>query len=510
MRSVWRQLAWALVGGGIVAVLGLLSWPRPAASKPVTPTDIDALVREALDVWGVPGVAVAVVRDDEVIYLKGHGVRELGRPEPVTPDTLFPIASCTKGFTTAAMAMLADEGKLDWDDPVRKHVPYFRLYDPAADVAVTLRDLVTHRTGLRNHDLLWYHSPLPQEELIRRLAYLKPDRPFRTTFQYQSTMFTTAGRAVASASGKPWGEFVRERLFEPLGMKTATVTTVAAEKAPDRATGHRRRGDHVEVEPWYRIEEPDAAGSVCASARDLATWARFQLGDGTWQGKRLLSEASLNELHTPQIVVRLEGGTRAMNPDTQQMSYGLGWLLFDHRGHLLWAHAGAIDGFRTYITLVPEKKLAVVLVNNLHQVPMNLPLTNALLDRLLGLPPKDWHAHFVDVTRNREQATAAEVIARAAGRHHGTKPSRPPAALAGTYEHPGYGPSEVVVENGSLVWKWNQITAPLEHFHYDTFLPRHELLKDAEVQFLLGADGEVSGLKVTGVIGVEFKRVKRR
>lgn len=510
MRSVWRPLLWGLLGGGIVAVVGLLCWPRQAVSRPLTTPEIDALVQEAMNVWGVPGVAVAVVRDEEVIYLKGHGVRQLGRSDPITADTLFPIASCTKGFTTAAMAMLADEGKLAWDDPVREHIPYFRLHDPAADAAVTLRDLVTHRTGLRNHDLLWYHSPLPQEELIRRVAYLKPDKPFRTTFQYQSTMFTTAGRAVASASGRPWGEFVRDRLFEPLDMKTATVTTAAAEKVADHATGHRRRGDRIEVEPWYQIEEPDAAGSICASARDLAAWARFQLGDGTWEGKRLLSLTSMTELHTPQIVLRLEGQLRDMNPDTLQMSYGLGWLIYDYRGHLLWAHAGTIDGFRSYITLVPEKKLAVVLLNNLHQVPMNLPLSNTLLDRLLDLPHKDWKTHFVDVERRKEQTTATQLIGRGAGRHHATKPSRPADACAGTYEHPAYGSSEVIVQNGALIWKWNRIECVLDHYHYDTFLPRHELLQDAEAQFLLDADGEVSGLKVTGAIGVEFKRVKPR
>jgi CubicO group peptidase (beta-lactamase class C family) len=510
MRSVWRPLLWGLLGGGIVALVGLLLWPREPAPKPLTATEIDSLVREAMDVWGVPGAALAVIRDDEVICLKGYGVKQLGGGDPVTPDTLFPLASCTKGFTTAAMAMLADEGKLAWDDPVRQHVPYFRLHDPAADAAVNLRDLVTHRTGLRNHDLLWYHSPLAQEELIRRVAHLKPDKPFRTTFQYQSTMFTTAGRAVASASGRPWGEFVRERLFEPLGMKTATVTTAEAEKAADRATGHRRRGDRIEVEPWYRIEEPDAAGSVCASVRDLVTWSRFQLGDGSWEGKRLLSAASMEELHTPQIVLRLEGSLRDMNPDTQQMSYGLGWLIYDYRGHLLWAHAGTIDGFRSYITLVPEKRLAVVLLNNLHQVPMNLPLTNTLLDRLLDLPRKDWNAHFVDAERSKEQTAAGQMIARGTARHRGTKPSRPPEACAGTYEHPAYGPSEVVVRNGALAWKWNRIDCPLEHYHYDTFLPRHELLQDAEVQLLLDADGEVSGLKVSGALGVEFKRVKPR
>lgn len=515
MRSVPRgALGVVLVLVLAVVAIGLLWKPStPPPPPPAAGTDFDTVVREALDAWGVPGAAVAVVRGDEVVYLAGHGVREVGSPERVTPDTLFPIASCTKAFTTTAMAMLVDDGKMRWDDPVRMHVPYFRLHDPVADAAVTLRDLVTHRTGVRSHDLLWYRSPLPQEELIRRVEHLKLDRPFRTTFQYQSVMFTTAGHAVTSASGTPWGEFVEHRIFRPLEMKTATVTTAAAEKAADRATGHRRGADgRAVVMPWYRIETPDAAGSVCASVRDLAQWARFQLGDGTFAGQRLVSSQALAETHTPQVAMRLEGVARDMNPDTLQMSYGLGWLIYDYRGHLLWAHAGTIDGFRTYIALAPREKLAVVLVNNLDKSQMNLPLTNTLLDSLLELPRKDWNAHFRAVSRQQEQEQVKAAQVRLAERRRGTRSSRELAAYAGVYEEPAYGRVEVVVEKEALLWKWDRLTCPLEHFHFDTFVPQHELLQpgevQCEVQFLLDAEGTVSRMSVTGPLGVEFRRVK--
>src|SRR5262249_21837563 len=200
---------------------------------------VNTLVERALEHWHVPGVAVAIVRGDEVIYLKGHGVRSITGDERVTPDTLFPIASCTKSFTTTAMALLVDEGKMSWDDPPRKYVPYFRLSDPLADDAVTLRDLVTHRTGLRSHDLLWYRSPWTQEDIIRRVGRLPLDKPFRTTFQYQSTMFTVAGFAVASASGMSWADFVRKRLLEPLDMKKVYFTTKEIADIADKASPHR-------------------------------------------------------------------------------------------------------------------------------------------------------------------------------------------------------------------------------------------------------------------------------
>src|SRR5437868_2085152 len=224
---------------------------------------LDRAVREALEAWKVPGTAVVIVRDDRILYLQGHGVKEAGGKEAVTPDTLFPLGSCTKAFTTTAMAMLVDEKRMNWDDPVRKHVSFFRLSDPLADSQVTLRDLVTHRTGVGPHDLLWYRAPWTGEEAVRRVGRLPLDRPFRTTFQYQTTMFTAAGLAVASASKTSWADFVEKRLFTPLGMKTAGCTT-ASFKSDDRASGHHLddRGEIVVMPAWYPLERPEPAGSI--------------------------------------------------------------------------------------------------------------------------------------------------------------------------------------------------------------------------------------------------------
>ena len=210
-----------------------------AGAAPPDPAAVDAVVRDALKAWNVPGVAVAVVRDDQVVYLKGHGLRAAGSDRPVTPDTVFPLASCSKGFTTTILAMLVGEGKMGWDDPVRKHLPWFHLGDPLADREVTLRNLVTHRTGLRGHDLLWYRSPLPQEELVRRVGLLPLDKPFRTAFQYQSTMFTAAGLAEGAATKTTWADLVRERIFKPLEMAESSLTTTEALKAADLAMPHR-------------------------------------------------------------------------------------------------------------------------------------------------------------------------------------------------------------------------------------------------------------------------------
>jgi CubicO group peptidase (beta-lactamase class C family) len=485
--------------------------PPVAADQAIDPAAVDRAVKEALRAWEVPGVAVAIVRDDEVVYLKGFGVRELGRDDPVTPDTVFPIASCSKAFTTAAMAVLVDEGKMSWDDPVRKHLDYFHLADPLADANVTLRDLVTHRAGLGPNDLLWYRSPWSQEEVIRRIGRVKPEYPFRAGFRYQSTMFTAAGHALASAANTPWADFVQERLLNPLGMNDTSVTTAVAERAADHASPHRPGASgRLEVIPWYEMKDPDPAGSINSTARDLARWARFQLGDGTFAGKRLVSAANLAETHTPQNIIRLEGSARDMNPDTMQMSYGMGWVIRDHRGRLVWEHAGAIDGFRSHITLVPDAHLGIVLLNNRHQSWMNLALSNTLVELLLDLRKRDWNDYYRGVLSREMRESQERLRQREAQRHHQTEPSRELAAYTGTYEEPAYGTAEVRLQDGSLVWQWSNFSGRLEHYHYDTFTLENDLLNNPRVQFTLGPDGEVAALRVVDIMGVEFKKVKPR
>jgi CubicO group peptidase (beta-lactamase class C family) len=482
----------------LVIMVGLLLVVRPAPAQALDPPTIDHMVTEALHDWNVPGAAVAVVQGDRV-YLKGYGVRAQGSSERVTQYTVFPLASCTKAFTTTALALLVDEGKLAWDDPVRKHVPYFRLADPLADANVTIRDLVTHRTGLASHDLLWYRSPCSAEDIIRRVAFLRPSYSFRSTFQYQTIMFMAAGQTVASASGMSWDQFVQKRLFDPVGMTTASFTTSAALAAKEHASPHRaNREGKIEVAAWYPFEHPNAAGSINASARDLSRWVQFQLNEGVVQHRRLISAASLRETHMPQMVIRLEGLPKAENPETNQMNYGMGWVIQDYRGHHLVSHAGIVDGFRTHITLVPQEHLGIVILSNLHETRMNLALSNTLVDRYLNLPARDWTGLYQAIERQKEAAFRQRLQEREAHRHLGTKPSRELSAYVGVFADRAYGLARVRLQGGGLVLEWSSFRAPLEHFHYDTFTVRSELLHDPEVSFTLGPDGDVTCLHAFG------------
>jgi CubicO group peptidase (beta-lactamase class C family) len=449
---------------GLSPLLALALLPVSAPA----PDRIDRLVAEALQAWDVPGAVVVIVSPDRVVHLKGYGVREI-KGKPVTPDTIFPLASCSKAFTTTLMAALADDGKLTWDDPVRKHLPDFHLSDPAADKLVTLRDLCSHRTGVASHDLLWYRSSLSQDELIRRVGKLPLVRPFRTELQYQTIMYVAAGHAAARAGGKPWAELLEERLLKPLGMTGVALTTTEAKKRPDRAEGHRAGKDgKLSVVPWYEQPEPNPAGSVVASARDLAPWLQLHLNDGTYAGERLISEANLRETHTPQIVIRMGPSVNAMNPDTQQISYGLGWVIQDYRGRLQVMHAGLIDGFRAHLTLLPKDGYAFAILANREGTRMNLALSNALTDLLLGLPAKDWNKYLLGVVAD-EQAEARRRARQEDLNRRDVPPSAPLEAFAGDYVDDAYGPATIRVEKDQLVWEWGPWKVPLEHYSGDTF-----------------------------------------
>jgi CubicO group peptidase (beta-lactamase class C family) len=492
------------------ALLWLAAWFCLAPSVRAECLDshaVEALVKQTLKHWHVPGVAVAIVRGDKVIHLRGYGFRSVEDHAKITPKTLFPVASCTKGFTTAAMAVLVHEGKMSWDDPPRKYVPYFHLSDPLVDREVTLRDLVTHRTGLRDHFLLWYRSPWTQEERIRRFAHLPLDKPFRTTFQYQSTMFTVAGLAVAKASGMSWAEFVQKRLLDPLDMKATHFTTTAIAEIADKACPHRLDEEKKPrpIEP-YPMKVPEPAGSIQSNALDLSKWLRFQLNNKMVNGKQLISESNLNEMHTPQIVIPLDDIDRIQFPETNQMSYGMGWVIQDHFGHRLLQHAGAIDGFRCHFTLVPKERLGIVLLCNLNQTRMNISLSNGLLEILLRLRKRDWN-RIVEDAENRDNAEAErKERERQKCRRTDTKPSRELAGYTGEYQHPAYGPVRVTLENGRLVWQWNHWSAALEHYHYDTFSLPIEKMDDPLVVFTLDAKGAVARMKVLGHLDVEFTR----
>jgi CubicO group peptidase (beta-lactamase class C family) len=505
MRSLWLCLATILFA------------PAAPAAEPINPKAVDAIVRAGLDSWKVPGAALAIVRGDEVVYMQGYGVCRAGSEEPVTPDTLFAIASCTKAFTACAAGALVDDGKLSWDDPVRKHLPWFHLSDPLADRDVTIRDLLCHRTGLAGHNILFFGTNLGREDVVRRVGETRPAHSFRSTFDYNNIMYTAAGLEIGAAAKSTWDDVVRTHLFEPLGMKSATCSARAAASTPNHASPHERKKDGtVAVLPWHDVlDQGGPAGSIHASVREMARWVRFQLGDGTFEGRRILKAATLRETHTPQMVVRFEDHIRPAYPDSTQVAYGLGWFIHDHRGRFMHSHTGGLEGFRARIVLVPREKLGVVLLMNSgvgsSYSSMHYVVTNSLLDVLLGMEKKDWESHYQAGAKRLEDQAEAAIRERNKKRHPDTHPSRELSAYTGTYIDPAYGEAKVSLRQKDLFLEWGRSNIRLEHFHYDTFVARQKSPDDRDpldndtATFVLGSDGEVSTLRL---LGQEFKRKK--
>ena len=467
---------------------------------------LDAVVAEALKTFDAPGAAMVIVHEDKVVYLKGAGVRELGAADAVTPDTVFQIASCTKAFLAMLIAMLTGEGIMDWDDPVNKHVPYFRLSDPSADQNVTIRDLLCHRTGLSRHDLLWYKSPLEPEEVIRRIGHVKATTSFRSTWEYANIPFLTAGTAAALADKRPLAESFKRRIFEPLGMKSAGAGAGDFLKAENRAGGCRSdtKGKLELVAPL--IYDSRGAGDISASARDLGQWLRFQLGDGTWAGKRLVPAKHFRETHAPQMVVKLTDTMRENYPDVNQLSYGLGWFIQDYQGQHVLSHGGSKPGFRTQTVLVPKARLGVVVLTNRNPSFLSEAVTKTVIDRYLGLPEKDWNAYYVKLDNKQQANKKKKESDIKAQRLADTKPSRELKAYAGAYRHPAYGQAVISAGKDGLSIQWSSFQLSLEHWHHDTFrniAPGEYVLEGEFLVFNFEADGSIRSFRW---LGQEFVR----
>jgi CubicO group peptidase (beta-lactamase class C family) len=466
-------------------------------------SSLDASINSSMKEWKVPGAAVAIVKDQSIVYMKGFGIRELGKSDPVTPDTMFDIGSCTKAFTSAAIAILVDEGKMQWDGKVDEYIPFFHLQDSLADENVTIRDLLTHRTGVPSTDLLWYVYPeASREELIRRLAYAHPNAGFRTKFQYQNMMYVAAGYAVGQVAHSTWDDFVRTRIFQPLGMNGSDTSSIDAEKSSDHASPHEENPDgSVKVIPWHNIDNAGPAGSINSSARDMAKWMTLQLNDGMYDGKQLISKKNVREMQSPQMVIDSEGEIPTVFfPDSTQLSYGLGWFVQQYRGHQLVLHAGDIDGFSTMVVLIPEIHTAYFVVINLGSFYRQV-LSYQIADRLLGLPDAGWDAHFKKLESDFKAEEKSQEASWESKKTPGTHPSRDLTAYVGTYTNSEYGDAEIVSENQKLALHFHSIKSDLDHFQYDTFVVKFG--GKTRLTFCLDNDGNVASFTVDHL---EFKR----
>jgi CubicO group peptidase (beta-lactamase class C family) len=496
-----RQLTLILV----TAFLTLSPSPRLRADQAASPTDplagFDAYVAQAVKDWKTTGLAVAVVKDGQIVFAKGYGVRRLGSPEPVDDRTLFAVGSTTKAMTAAAIGMLVDEGKVAWDDPVTKHLPWFALKDPYMTREIRVRDLLTHRAGVPNTDFLWYEQPHSAREIIGRLREVDLETSPRTHFTYQNVMYAVAGEVVAAASGLPWADFVRTRIFAPLGMRDTIPTAATLAQQPNVAQPHYEIDGTVQVIRNASVDGVAPAGSVWSSVRDMAQWLNMLLAKGAVggpTGTRLLSEKVVAELFAPQTMV----GPDAFYPTARLTTphwttYGLGWFQADYGGEKVDFHTGSIDGMVAIAGLIRDENLGVFVLGNLDHTELRHALMYRVFDAYLGRPARDWSTDVRALYAGLATEAEARRAKAEAGRVNGTTPSLPLDRYAGTYTHPLYGALTVSVRDGRLHAQFGTgFVGPLEHWHYDTFKATWEARwrGTSLATFSLDGRGQVSGL----------------
>jgi CubicO group peptidase (beta-lactamase class C family) len=486
----------------------------PPAAKKIDPRaalkSFEAFVLQAMAEWKVPGLAVAVVADGKIVYARGFGYRDIDQKLKVTPHTQFGIGSCTKAFTAATLGILVDDGKLDWDKPVRAYLPEFRLADPVISERATVRDIVTHKTGLPRHDHVWIRSPFSRQEMFDRLRYLDLNKDLRQAYQYNNLMFMTAGFLAGSVSGSSWEKFARSRILEPLGMTETNFSIDDSRKAADYSRSYTLVHEAVEEFPFYNVDALGPAGSINSTVLDMARWIQLNIDKGKIAGPAsppIISEKQMALIHSPQTVVPDEG----RYPELFYSSYGIGWRINAYRGHPMLSHGGAIMGFSALTAFLPQDRIGIVLLNNLEDAPINGMLSYFIIDRLLGLEPVDWigrlRADLAEAKVKNEKARSE----RDKDRRLETTPSHPQAEYAGEYVHPAYGTIVVSLDaSGALRAEYHQRIFAVEHFHYDYFRFRNDWM-DAEylVPFATDAKGRIASLSIPlepSVADIVFRR----
>jgi len=497
----------------------------PAAVVPSAPTgevftglaaaDLDRAIGRALDTFQVPGVAVGVVKDGSLVYEKGFGVRKAREEARVGPDTLFAIASNTKAFTTMALGMLVDEGKLAWDDKVVDLVPEFRLADAWITAEFTVRDLLTHRSGLGPYagDLMRFpDTDFTLEEMIARLRFLPMTERFRARYAYDNQLYLVAGEVVGRVSGTGWKEFVQRRILDRLGMERCTTTPSSVDWSGDVASPHAVvDGEIVPVAP-YVSDVGGAAGGIRCNVAGLAKWVEVQLAGGAipWEGEgaRLVSERQHREMWTPQTILPVSW-VEESDDRTHFSTYGLGFRLRDFDGHLLVSHTGGHPGMVTEISMLPELGLGVIVLTNQENGAAFRAVSHTILKAgIHGEAAKkdDWVAIYSERSE-AQRARAAEARAAAAPEAAGERrpPTLPLSGYAGVYADPWRGDVTISERDGGLWIEFSRtdgLRGPLEPHDGDVFVARWEdrsIDADAWVRFAIGWDGQVERVEMKAI-----------
>lgn len=481
---------------------GFLNWWDGASPKAERAKELlesfDPLIEKALKDFQVPGIAVGVIVDGRVVYAKGFGYRDVEKQLPITTETLFALGSCTKAFTTFVIGNLVDEGSIEWDQPVIDILPEFRLWDQYATTNVTLRDLLTHRTGMPRHEFVWYNSKMSKSDMLKRIRFLQPSFDIRERYQYGNLMYFIAGLAMEKVAQKPWEELICERILNPLEMHHTNFSIEETQKTDDFACPYLEKNDQLKKIPFRNLSLISAAGAINSNIEDMTHWLQMLLAGGVYKSRALISPATLQELHAPQVIVPGAPETR----ESLLYAYGIGWGVFSYLGHYFVSHDGVSDGFTAMVGLFPGEDIGLVILANKNMTALPRYLSFEIADRLLDLPRHDWFQDGIESLRKNKESMKERKIEEDLSRKMGTHPSHPIEEYVGLYEHPGYGKVEIELADGKLQAIYNDLVFVLDHWHYDVFRVSQEKqdmivsFEGAKFTFCNNSNGEIGELIV--------------
>lgn len=456
----------------------------------------DDYMAKVLKDWNGPGMGVGIVVGDKLVFAKGYGYRDYGKKLPFTPGTVCPIASNTKLFTAIAAGMLVDEGKLTWDKPVRESVPTIHFYNEDLNNSVTLRDMLSHRTGITRHDTIWYKSDFTRKELFDRVKYLEPQEPLRQTFLYNNLMYAAVGYMIQLQSGKPWEQFVRERILQPLEMSSTSYSIADMVKQPEHGVGFTEKRDSFELYsiPYYEdIEGVAPCGAIVSNINDLSHWLIALMNDGKYNGKQALPADVLKETLQPSIALPNTGAEQLGYWEVLNSAYGMGRQTAIYRGHLVTFHGGDLPGFHSQISFMPKEHIGVLIfVIGNHTAPLYNYVTYNVYERLLGMDQTPWIQRGLDMRLKAKEASKQARKKAGEDRVPNTKPSHALADYAGDYENAAYGLLKIGLKDNELQFDFHKMNLPLMHFHYDRFdTPDDEENGKWSVNFRTNPQGDI-------------------
>jgi CubicO group peptidase (beta-lactamase class C family) len=475
--------------------------------------DFDAYMTKILKDWNAPGIGVGIVVGDKLVFAKGYGYRDYGKKLPYTPTTLHQIASNTKLFTAVAAGLLVDEGKLTWDKPVRESAPTIAFYNDQLNNTVTLRDMLSHRTGITRHDTIWYQSAFSRKELFDRIKDLEPTAPLRQTFLYNNLMYAAVGYLIELQSGKTWEDFVRERILTPLKMASTTYSVAEMLTKPEPAVPFTEKRDTFELYqiPYYEdIGGVAPCGAIISSIEDMSHWLIALMNGGMYEGRQVLPADVVKATLEPAIALPNTAAETRGYWEVLNSVYGMGRWTASYRGHLVAYHGGDLPGFHSQVSYLPKERLGVIVfVIGDHCAGLYNIVSYNVYERLLGLDQTPWSARQLEI-RLKAKKAGTEARAKAGSeRVPNTKPSHALADFAGDYENEAYGILKVNLKDGGLWIDFHKIVLPLDHFHYDRFdTPDDERYGRTSLNFLTNPQGDVDKV-VTSLDEAEVAFVRK-